>query len=110
MEVGNTPDERAKNKDFSPGTTRELLKNLGGGDLSNTATPPLGSPRTNLELPLASEPSNMGIVLLTNRVRERNTFGSNIGMFPSTLDKEAWQSFLSEFNQRVQNKAKVDYF
>ena len=29
-------------------------------------------------------------------------------MFLSTLDEEAWQSFLSEFNQRVENKAKVD--
>ena len=28
----------------------------------------------------------------------------------STLDEEAWHSFLSEFNQRVENKAKVDKF
>ena len=31
-------------------------------------------------------------------------------MFLSTLDEEAWQSFLSEFNQRAENKAKVDDF
>ena len=68
----------------------------------------LGSPRKNLELPLASEPSNMGMVLLTNEVREKNTFGCNKRMFLSTLDEEAWQSFLSELNQRVENKTKVD--
>ena len=31
-------------------------------------------------------------------------------MFLSTLDEEAWQTFLSEFNQRVEDKAKVDDF
>ena len=31
-------------------------------------------------------------------------------MFLSLLDEEAWQSFLSEFNQRVEKKAKVDEF
>ena len=64
MEVGNTPDVGATNTDFSPGTTRELLQDLSGDDWTNTATPPLGSPRKNLELPLTSEPSNMGMVLL----------------------------------------------
>ena len=110
MEVGTTPDGGATNRDFSPGTTRELLQDLSGDDWANTATPPLGSPRKNLELPLASEPSQMGMVLLTDEVREKNTFEGNIGMFLSTLDEEAWQSFLSEFNQRVENKAKVDDF
>ena len=47
------------------------------------------------------------IVLLTDEVREKNTFEGNKGMFLSTLD-EAWQSFLREFNQRVKNKAEVD--
>ena len=69
IEVGTTPDEGAANRDFSPGATRELLQDLSGYDWTNTATPPLGSPRKNLELPLASEPSNMGMVLLTNEVR-----------------------------------------
>ena len=40
----------------------------------DTATPSLGSPRKNLELPLASEPSTMGMVLLSNEVREKDTF------------------------------------
>ena len=52
----------------------------------------------------------MGMVILTDEVREKNTFEGNEGKFLSTLDKEAWQNFLSEFNQRVENKAKVDDF
>ena len=31
-------------------------------------------------------------------------------MFLSTLDEKSWQGFLSEFNQRVENKANVDEF
>ena len=50
------------------------------------------------------------MVLLTDEVREKNTFEGNKEMFLSTLDEEAWQSFLSEFNQRVEDKAKVDDF
>ena len=72
------------------------------------ATPPLGSPRKNLELPLTSEPSNMGMVLLTDEAREENTFQGNKDMFLSTLDEEEWRSFLDEFNQRVENKVGVD--
>ena len=106
MEVGNTPDGRLTNRDFSPGATCELLQDLSGDDWANTATPPLGSPRKNLELPLASEPPNMGTVLLTDEVRESNTFEGNKAMFLSTLDEEAWQSFLSDFNQRVEKKLK----
>ena len=59
MEVGNTPDGGATNREYSPGTARELLQELSGDDWANTATPPLGYPRKNLELPLTSEPSNM---------------------------------------------------
>ena len=98
MEVGNTPDGGATNRDFSPGTTRELLQDLSGYDWANTTTSPLGSPRKNLELPLTSEPSNMGMVLLTDEVREKNAFEGNNEIFLSTLDEEARQSFLSEFN------------
>ena len=32
MEVGNTPDGEAANREFSPGTTRELLQELSGDD------------------------------------------------------------------------------
>ena len=55
-EVGNTPDGGSTNRYLSSGTTRELLQDWSGDDWANTATPPLGSPRKNLELPLASEP------------------------------------------------------
>ena len=41
----------------------------------------------NLELPLTSEPSNMGMVLLTDKAREENTFESNKDIFLSTLDE-----------------------
>ena len=110
MEVGNTPDGGATNREFSPGTTCELLQELSGDHWANSATPPLGSPRKNLELPLTSEPSNLGMVLLTNEAREENTFENNKDMFLSTLDEEAWRSFLDEFNQRVKNKVGVDDF
>ena len=86
MEVGNTPDGRATNRDLSLGSTRELLQDLSGDDCANTATPPLGSPRKNLELPLTSEPANMGMVLLTDDAREKTTFEGNKEMFLSTLD------------------------
>ena len=111
MEVGNTPDGGATNREFSPGTTRELLQELIGDDWANTATPSLRSPRKNLELPLTSEPSNMGKVLLTDEAREENTFEGNKDMFLSTVDEEAWRSFLDQFNQRVENKVRgVDDF
>ena len=51
MEVGNTPDQDPAEMDF---TTHELLQDLSGHDWANTATPPLESPRKNLELPLTS--------------------------------------------------------
>ena len=108
MGMGNTPDGGATNREFSPGVTRELLQELSGDNWANKATPPLGSPRKNLELPLTSEPSNMGMVLLTDEAREENTFQGNKDMFLSTLDEEAWRSFLDEFNQRVENKVGVD--
>ena len=53
----------------------------------------------------------MGIVLLTDEAREENAFEGNKDMFLRTLDEEAWQSFLDEFNQRVENKVRgVDDF
>ena len=55
VDVGKTPNGGATNRDISSGTTRELLQDLSGDNWANTATPPLGSPRKNLELPLASE-------------------------------------------------------
>ena len=64
MELGITSEEGALAGNFSPSTTHELLQDLSGDDWADTATPPLGSPRKNLDLPLASEPSNMGMMLL----------------------------------------------
>ena len=53
----------------------------------------------------------MGIVLLTDEAREENIFEGYKDMFFGTLDEEAWQSFLDEFNQRVENKVRgVDDF
>ena len=60
MEVGNTPDQGAAERDF---TTQGLLQDLSGDDWANTSIPPLGSQRKNLELPLTSETSNMGMLL-----------------------------------------------
>ena len=48
----------------------------------------------------------MGMVPLTDEAREENTFDGNKDVFLSTLDEEAWQSFLDEFNQRVENKVR----
>ena len=105
-EVGNTPDGGATNREFSPGTTRELLQKLSGVDRANTATPPLGSPRKNLGLPLTSEPSNMGLMLLTEEAREENTFEGNIDMLLSKLDEEAWQTFLASSTRGWKTKLK----
>ena len=77
IEVGNTPDQGATNIEFSPGITCELLQDLSRGDWANTATPPLGSLRKNLQLSLTCEPSNMGMVLLTDEAREKNIFEGN---------------------------------
>ena len=81
IELGNTPEEVAVTGNFSPGTTRELLQDLSGDDWADTATPPMGSPRENLELPLPSEPSNMGMVLLSEEMRKKNTFEGNKSLF-----------------------------
>ena len=67
MEVGNTPEPKPAEVDF---TAQELLQDLSGDDWADTATPPLtSSPRKNLELPLTNETSNMGMILL--RAEER---------------------------------------
>ena len=71
---------------------------------------PWRSPRKNLEVPLASEPSNMGMVLLSDEVREKNGFEGNKLMFLSTLEEKAWQDFLSEFNQKAECKVEWDNF
>ena len=104
-EVGNTPDQGAVESDF---TTQEILQDLSGEDWANTAPPPLGSPRKNLELPLMSKTSNMGMLLLSEEESKKNTFEGNKWMFLDTLDEKAWQDFLSEFNHEWARDFKED--
>ena len=102
-----TPDQGATERYF---TTKELLQDLSVDDWANTATPPLESPRRNLELPLMSETSNMEMLLLSAEERKKNTFEGNKWMFLDMLDEKAWQDFLSEFNQRVGRETKLEDF
>ena len=75
MEVGNTPEPGPSGEEL---TTQELLKDLSEENWADTATPPLNpSPRKNLELPLAGETFNMGMLLLSSEEREKNTFEGN---------------------------------
>ena len=67
MEVGNTPEPGPSGEEL---TTQELLKDLSEENWADTATPPLiPSPRKNLELPLAGETFNMGMLLLSSEER-----------------------------------------
>ena len=86
MEVGNTPKQDSAERDF---TTQELLQDLSGDDWANTATPPLGSPRKYLELPLTSETSNKVMKLLSTEESKRNAFEGNKWMILNTLDEKA---------------------
>ena len=104
MEVGNTPDQGAVERDF---TTQGLLQDLSGDDWANTSIPPLGSPRKNLELPLTSETSTMGMLLLSAQESKKNTFKGNKWMFLETLDEKAWREILSELNQKMRREAKL---
>ena len=107
MEVGNTPNQDPAERDF---TTQELLQDLSGDDWVNTATPPLGSPRKDLELPLTSETSNMGMKLLSTKEGKKNAFEGNKWMFLNTLDEKAWRDYLSEFNQRGKSETTLEDF
>ena len=106
-EVGNTSEPDPAERDF---TTQELLQDLSGDDWENTATPPLGSPPKDLELPLTSETSNMGMKLLSTEESKRNAFEGNKWMFLNTLDEKARQDFLSEFDQRVKSETTLEDF
>ena len=107
MEVENTPDQEPAERDFTP---QELLQDLSGDDWANTATPPLAFPRNDLELPLASKTSNMGMKLLSAEESKKNAIEGNKWMFLDTLDEKTWQDFLSEFNQRVNSKTTLEDF
>ena len=72
IEMGNTPEQNPAERDF---TTQELPQDLSGDDWANTATPPLASsPRKDLELPLTSETSNMGMKLLSAEESKKKRF------------------------------------
>ena len=108
MEVGNTPEPKQAEEDFS---AQELLKDLSGEDWADTATPPLNSsPRKNLELPLTSETSKMGMILMSAKESEKNTFEGNKTMFLGTLDEKAWREFLREFNREANSEIALDNF
>ena len=95
--MGNVPEPKTAEVDF---TAQELLRDLSGDDWADSGTPPLTSyPRKNLELPLKSETSNMGMTLLSAEERQKNTFEGNKDTFLGTLDEKAWRDFLSEFDQ-----------
>ena len=107
MEVGNTPDLGAADTEY---TTQEILQDLTGDDWANTATPHLGYPCKNLELPLTSETSNMGTLLVSAEESKKNTFEGNKWIFLHKLDEKSWQDFSSEFNQKVGREAKLEDF
>ena len=108
IEVGNTPERKPAEEDF---TAQELLQDLSGDDWADTATPPLtSSPRTNLEIPLTSETSNMGMILLSTEESQKNTFEGNKSMFLGTLNEKAWRDFLSEFNHETKSETTLDNF
>ena len=108
MEVGNTPEPKPAEEDF---TAQELQQELSRDDWADSATPPLtSSPRKDLELPLTSETSNMGMILLSTEDSKKNTFEGNKSMFLETLDEKAWREFLSEFNQETKSEATLDNF
>ena len=107
MELGNTPEQNPAERDF---TTQELLQDLIGDDWANTATPPLGSPRKDLELPLTIETSNMGMKLLSAEESKRNAFEGNNWMFLDTPDEKTWREFSSKFNQKVKSETKLEDF
>ena len=107
-EMESNPEPKPAEKDF---TTQERLQGLSEDDWSNTANPPLtSSPRKNLELPLSSETSNMGMILLSAKESKQNAFEGNKWMFLSTLNEKMWLEFLSEFNQRAATEATLESF
>ena len=108
MEIGNTPEPKPGEEDF---TTQEVLKGLSGDDWADTDTPHLNSSRRKkLELPLTSETSSMGMILLSAEESEKNTFEGNKTMLVGTLDEKAWREFLREFNQETESEITLDNF
>ena len=108
MGVGNTPGPKPAEEDF---TAQGLLQDQSGDDWADTAKPPLtSSPRKDLELPLTSETSNLGMILLSTEKSKKNTFEGNKSLFLETLDEKAWREFLSDFNQETKSETTLDNF
>ena len=108
MEVGNTPEQKPAEEEF---TAQELLKDLSEENWADIPTPPLtSSPRKDPEMSLTSENPNMGMIFLSAERREKNTFEGNRDAFLGTLDKDAWQEFLSDFNREVDEDTTLDNF
>ena len=108
MEVGNTPEQKPTEVEF---TAQELLKNLSEENWADTPTPPLNSsPRKHPEMSLTSENPYMGMIFLSAERREKNTFEGNRDAFLGTLDGDAWQKFLSDFNREVEEDTTLDNF
>ena len=101
MKVGNKPEQDPAERDF---TTQELLQDLSGDEHGHP------TPGKDLELPLASETSNMGMKLMSTKETKRNAFEGNKWMFLNTLDEKAWRGFLSEFDQRVKSETTLEDF
>ena len=68
MDRGTTAAEAMTVRTYSPSTTRELLQDLSEYDWANTATPPLGSSRTNLATQLGSQSTAMGMVFSSDEI------------------------------------------
>ena len=108
MEVGNTPEQKPAEEEF---TKQELLKDLSEENWADTPTPPLtSSPRKDPELSFTSENPSMGMIFLSAERREKNTFEGNKDAFLGTLDKDAWQEFLGDFNREVDEDTTLDNF
>ena len=108
MEVGNTPEQKPAEEEF---TAQELLKDLSEENWADTPTPPLtSSPCKDPELSLTSENPSMGMIFLSAERREKNTFEGNKDAFLGTLDKDAWQEFLGDFNREVDEDTTLDNF
>ena len=54
-----------------------MLQDLSAEEWADTATPPLDSPRNNLQLQLGSQPMDMSMVFLSNDSEEKNTIEKN---------------------------------
>ena len=52
----------------------------------------------------------MGMIFLSAERREKNTFEGNRDAFLGTLNRDAWQEFLSNFNREVDEDTTLDNF